>query len=196
MNDLRASLSHLSVSDIAKRVGAVQDEISEDSGILKLPVWREDTSIAYPGYYAYNTSNQQKLNLITEALLLYYLSTSDGTSQAGQLISFSDLPDGKFYAQAFQGYSGNELARHFKNDIDRFHLAAQKEGGIPLRLGDAAYVFPLFPNVAVGAVCWLGDEDLPPNYQILFDAALPHHLPTDACAIAGSQLTKKLIQAG
>ena len=196
MNDIRAYLAKQSVTDLAQRIGAIHNPDSEDRGMLLLSVWDEDTSVTYPDFSASYTASSQKLNLVTEALLLYYLSTSDGTLQAGQLIAFSDLPGGMFYTQAFQGYTGAELARHFKDEIDRFHQAARREMGIPLRLGDAAYVFRLFPNVFVGAVCWLGDEDFPPNYQILFDAAIFHHLPTDACAIAGSQLTRKLIKSG
>jgi hypothetical protein len=41
-------------------------------------------------------------------------------------------------------------------------------------------------------VTWEGDEDFPSTYQILFDAAVSHHLPTDACAILGSILTHRL----
>jgi hypothetical protein len=44
-------------------------------------------------------------------------------------------------------------------------------------------------------VFWAGDDELPPAYQVLFDASASHHLPTDACAIAGSMLVRQLIAA-
>jgi hypothetical protein len=48
----------------------------------------------------------------------------------------------------------------------------------------------------LAVVFWAGDEDLPASYQVLFEATAAHHLPTDACAIAGSMLTRQLIAAG
>ncbi|MFN2105113.1 MAG: DUF3786 domain-containing protein [Candidatus Promineifilaceae bacterium] len=47
----------------------------------------------------------------------------------------------------------------------------------------------------MAAVCWLGDEDFPTSYRILFDRSIEHHLPTDACAILGSMLTTRLTKA-
>jgi hypothetical protein len=60
-------------------------------------------------------------------------------------------------------------------------------------LGDAAYEFYVLPLVSVLLVTWQGDEDFNATYQILFDAAVSHHIPTDACAIIGSNLTHHLI---
>ena len=61
-------------------------------------------------------------------------------------------------------------------------------------LGDRAFFFRVLPKVSLLAVCWLGDEDFPSSYNILFDAAVSHHLSTDACAIVGGTLTRRLIK--
>jgi hypothetical protein len=84
------------------------------------------------------------------------------------------------------------LLRTFSDDQTRFVSAALTVGGVPYPLGDAAFTFPFLPRVELVVVFWRGDEDFPSNYQILFDAAASKHLPTDACAIAGSMLTRKL----
>jgi len=42
---------------------------------------------------------------------------------------------------------------------------------------------------------WLGDEDFPASYRILFDASAGRHLDADACAILGGQLARKIIRA-
>jgi len=44
------------------------------------------------------------------------------------------------------------------------------------------------------AVYWQGDEDFPSTCQVLFDASASHYLPTDAYAILGSTLTRRLIK--
>jgi hypothetical protein len=135
------------------------------------------------------------LNLASQALLIYHLAMTDGAPAAWKFMAFSELPDGKFYAQAFQGYTGEELRRHFADDHLRFDRAALRVGGKHYPLGDAAYDFQLLPRVALLVVYWRGDEEFPPSYQVLFDAAAAHHLPTDCCAIAGSMLTRRLIAA-
>jgi hypothetical protein len=60
-------------------------------------------------------------------------------------------------------------------------------------LGDAAYVYNVLPMVNLLVLTWQGDEDFDATYQVLFDAAVTHHLPTDAGAITASILTGRLV---
>jgi hypothetical protein len=85
------------------------------------------------------------------------------------------------------------------NDEGGFAAAAGAIHGRELstggQLGDRAFAFRALPHVSLLVVCWLGDEDFPPSYRLLFDGAAKHHLSTDACAILGSGLTRRLIRA-
>ena len=94
----------------------------------------------------------------------------------------------------YQGYSGGRLAQVFKNDFKALCQVSENLGGKRVYLlGDAAYEFYVLPLVSLLVVTWQGDEDFDATYQILFDAAVSHHLPTDASAIIGSNLTHRLI---
>jgi hypothetical protein len=132
-------------------------------------------------------------------LLLYYFHTADGAPLARQWVSFSELPDGRFYNHAYQGYSGGELARTFGHDLQAFQTAALSQGGEALppgihgMAGADAYRFWALPRVPLLAVAWPGDEDFASTYQILFDAAASHYLPTDVCALLGGTLARRLI---
>jgi hypothetical protein len=128
-------------------------------------------------------------------LLLYYFVRSDGVPEAEEWISFAELPNGRFYNQAYQGYTGRELAKTFKDDLKRFTQAAENVGGRRKTFGDAAYSFQVLPLVSLLVVYWKGDEDFPSSVQILFDISTTHHLPTDVCAILGATLTRRLITA-
>jgi hypothetical protein len=128
-----------------------------------------------------------------QALLLYYFATSNGSPLTGKFVSLADLPDGRMYAQAFQGYTGNEVVKAFGADLESFKAACQKAGGIPLQIGDAAYGFQALPQVPVQVVYWLGDEDFPSSCKILFDSSATHYLPIDGCAIIGSTLVRRLL---
>jgi hypothetical protein len=196
LSEIRSTLSSRDVSLLANNTGASFEPGDSGKGVFHLPVWGDMIDVTCPDFIAYPSNTLQPLNAVLQGLILYHFLTADGTPESGSLISFSELPDGRFYTQAFHGYTGGELVRNFKDNLTLFRDAAVNQAGIPLRLGDAAFTFRLFPNVTLAAVCWLGDEDFPTNYQILFDASIIHHLPTDACAIAGSLLTKKIINAG
>ena len=98
------------------------------------------------------------------------------------------------YSQAFQGYSGNEVVRAFREDIAAFKNACLIEHGLAVDIADAAYVFQVLPKVSVQIIYWLGDDDFPPSCNFLFDSAATHYVPIDACAIIGSNICKKVIR--
>jgi hypothetical protein len=130
-----------------------------------------------------------------EANLLYYLSTADGTPLSGQWSGFQQLPDGAFYNRAFQGYSGDELVRHFGEDIESFRRAAELSGGNRLSFSDAGYRYLPLPRLSLAVVYWLGEESIPTKAQIIFDKVSGHYLPIDALAGMGSQLVRRIIRA-
>ena len=141
---------------------------------------------------AYNETDDE-LPVFLQALILYYLNTSDGFPLSGNWISFADLPDGRTYNAAFQGYTGDEIVRAFGPDLDGIKLACEVAGGKPLDIGDASFVFSLLPRFPMLVTYWLGDGDFPSSCKVLFDQSATHYLPIDGCAIAGSMLTKRLV---
>ena len=131
----------------------------------------------------------------TQALLLTYLVTADGTPPSGQWIAYRDLPDGMFYAQAFRGYAENRLVRELgAGGLELFRARAEALDGRPIEIGDAGYAFAALPHVHLAAVYWLGDEDFPSKTSILFEDTCPHYLSTDGMAVMGSHLVNALLR--
>ncbi len=116
------------------------------------------------------------------------------TSPVGKYVSFADLPGGRMYAQAFQGYSGDEIVKKFGEKILIFKEACEHQHGLIDNLADAAYTFDVLPRIKIQVIYWLGDEDFPSSCKILFDAGVTHYVPIDACAIIGSNLVRQLIK--
>lgn len=193
--ELRQDLRKRNVDILAENTLSKYIGHTDGSGHFSLYFWEDEITVTYPAFEIGITSTARPLNPGQEALILYYFFTANGTQPSGEWISFSNLQDGRFYAQAFQGYSGKELAKEFHNDKMRFEHAAGLLYGKPYPLGDAAFEFVVLPKVHLLVVFWQGDDDFPPNYQILFDSFVNNYLPTDACAIAGSMLTRKLISS-
>jgi hypothetical protein len=201
IDELRQGLATEEPYSLAERCGAAfcgpipsQAAGSQVRGVFSLPVWGRAVQVSYPAFEACWQKENTPLGLLEQGLLAYYLSRCDGTPPTGRWISFSELPDGRFYNQAFQGYTGAVLGQVFGDQLEVFAGRAIANGGAPFELGEAAFNFRALPHVPVLVVAWLGDEDFPTRYQVLFDASVPHHLPTDACAILGSMLVRKLLK--
>jgi hypothetical protein len=169
--------------------------ITDDRGTFNLKLWGEDVWISYPGGEAFKKPGNVLLPAIEQTLLLYYFCCADESPITGNWISFSELPNGKFYTKAFQSYTGKELTRVFQDNLNLLIEAAASLGGAPGQMGDASFQIQALPKVPLLVVYWLGDEDFPSSSQILFDANANRFLPTDAYAILGSMITRKLIAA-
>jgi len=193
--ELRADLQGVDPTILATRTGAVYRPLAGHQGEFELPFWGRTVILSFPDFVARDSASGSPLDVKSQAMLVYYFHDSDETPQAYRWIAFSELPDGNFYTQAFQSYTGQALLQAFGDDAAAFEAALLKAGGERLSFADISYAFQVLPKVAMLAVCWLGDEDFPSSYRVLFDASTSHHLPTEGCAILGSMLTRKVIGA-
>jgi hypothetical protein len=54
-------------------------------------------------------------------------------------------------------------------------------------------IFPVLPRVPVQLILWQGDEELPPESTILFDATISDYLPAEDIAVLSGMLVYRLI---
>ena len=186
-------LRQIDPARLAQRSGGTLDE----HGALWLQFWGEPYRIPFPDLTVRRAYASELPSDLDQALLLAYLSTADGTTPSGRYISYRDLPDGMFYAQAFRGYAEMRLVRELGVEgIDAFRRGAEQIGGEPIEVGNAGYAFPVLPRVHLAAVYWLGDEDFPSQASILFEDTGPHYMSTDGLAVLGSHLVNAIVQGG
>ena len=192
VEEVRKSLIGMNPDLLARNSQA--EYIREQTGraYFKLRYWQDMILINHPDFVA-SRENGSELATIHQALLMYYLSTSDGASTSNEWISFSELPGGTFYHRAFQGYTGAELERGFSNEISLFSDTAIRSGGLRYDFADISFLFSILPCVSLLVVGWRGDEDFQTTFQVLFNSRAAHFLPTDAYAIVGSILTQKIL---
>lgn len=134
----------------------------------------------------------QPAHISINIVLLHYLLTADGTPPADRWLTFRELPDGLFYAQAFAGHAEGLLAQKFGANLDGFRQAALGLGGTGLDLADVAYRFQAFPRLPIAVLVWAGDEDFPGQVRVLFDAHAGHYLPTEDLSGIGDWLAHRL----
>jgi len=194
VDELRESLLLLDPNLVAERSGAAYLTLGPGRGELHIPFWGNVCILAWPELTGYGHLNEpEPLTDFQLAFLFHHLLTADGMPVSGTWVSFADLPDGRVYNAAFQGYSGDEISKAFELDLNAFHKACQSTGGQPADLASASYVFQPLPHVPLVITYWLGDEDFPSSCKILFDESASHYLPIDGCAVLGSMLARKLL---
>jgi hypothetical protein len=187
---LRQSLRTHAPDLISHRSGA-----EFDGSHLTLSYWFRKMRLSWPALEA-SHADGKPCSTFDLGMLLYYLHTADGAPLADRWISYRELPGGAFYNRAFQGYSGDLLARSFAASSQAFDQAAREWHGWPLpALAEHAYAFQPLPCIRLAAVLWPGDEDFPTKASILFDAASHHYMTTDGLALLGSGLAGRLRKA-
>ena len=190
LGDMRAELGRQDIMTVASLTGC---ELQGPNS-LYLRYWDDEWLISFPDGVIHGLTGQP-CTPDKEVTMLYYLTHGDGSTVAGRWVSFHDLPNGMFYSQAFQGYSGNRLARSYVNSVEAFEQAATSLGGERVEGGDAMYAFWPLPRVGLAAQYWRGADEFAPRAFVLFDAVASHYLTTDGLAVLGSQLVSKLVKA-
>lgn len=194
LDDLREKIASQEPLPLAESTGTNFYQLEPGIGEFHFSLWEQEVVLSFPELVPFDRHTRDQVSRISTALVLYYFLTCDGTQPSGRWVSFSELPDGRFYNQAFQGYTGGQLASVFQNNFEQFCLSAQNLGGKRVYLlGDAAYEYNVLPMVNLLVVTWQGDDEFNATYQVLFDSAISHHLPTDAGAIIASMLSRRLI---
>lgn len=190
IQEAQAALEPFKPEDLARRSGCQLDQ----QGKLCLKMLGRQYHVSTSDYAVRNAETGEIASNYTASLILSYLATADGTPSSGGWIGFRDLPNGMFYAQAFQGYSGGRLVRELTAGLPGFCQAAETLGGKPLDIGGAAYTFNVLPRVNVAIVYYEGDEDFPSQAQVLFEDNAAHYLSTDGMAILGSQVVSRILE--
>ncbi|MBM3123542.1 MAG: DUF3786 domain-containing protein [Chloroflexi bacterium] len=190
-DELRAELQLRDPCQVAANSGVTLIDLGSGRGELHIPFWDKVYTFSWPELIC--SEEQVLLPAFQQTLLLYYLNTADGAPATGRWVSFADLPGGRFYHPAFQGYSGDEVVKAFGVDLDSFRRACRSAGGCEIARGDASFLFIALPRLSLMMTYWLGDEDFPSSCKVLFDESACHYLPIDGCALMGSNLVRRLL---
>lgn len=129
-----------------------------------------------------------------KVLILHYLLNAKGTPLADRLITFRELPEGSVYSPTFAQRTVKPLVDSLGQAPHLLVNIAAKLGGRKVDYGDTAVTINAFRCVPITIVLWQGDEELPPQGNILFDATISDYLPTEDITVLCETITWKLIK--
>jgi hypothetical protein len=190
LNALRADIQAVQPGRLAVNSGAtLQDQQ------IRLTYWGRAIAISWPDLRAWYLPDGSECSIYDAGMLLYYLRQADGTPIADRWIGYRELPGGSFYSQAFQGYSGDQLAHAYGEKPELYAQAATKLEGVSLAvLPGIAYTFLPLPRIRLASILYPGDDEFPARASVLFDAAASHYMTTDGLALLGAGLVGRLLK--
>ena len=174
----------LDPASVAERLNGVRWDGKE----FTLNLLGRDFAISHPDYAIRALDEGNLPPLPVQTFLLRYLLESKDVSWAGQWKTFREMPWGEMYIKPYTGRVLTRAAYTFSFRLDDFRAAAQKMGAQPVPHGDAGFLFDLIGGYQMQILVWQGDEEFPPNAQILYSDNFAEGFAAEDRVVAGDIL--------
>jgi len=138
--------------------------------------------------------SEEAVSLKDKVLILHYLTQAKGTPRSSRVIAYKELPEGANYFQTFSKRAIKPLVDHFGQEPQRLLNIAGILGGYRADYGDTSVTINAFPRVSITFVLWQGDEEFPPEGNILFDSVISDYLATEDITVLCEVIAWKLVK--
>ena len=174
----------LDPASVAERLKAVKWNGEE----FTLTLLGREFAIAHPDYAIRALDGGNLPPLPVQTFLLRYLLESKDVSWGGQWKTFREMPWGEMYIKPYTGRVLTRAAFTFGTRVAAFKAAAEKMGAEAVNHGDAGYRFDLIGGYQMQILVWEGDEEFPPNAQILYSDNFADGFAAEDRVVAGDIL--------
>jgi hypothetical protein len=190
LEDLRGA----DMEERCRKAGAIWTPQANGAGVIDLCSLGRQVRIGLPeGSFESDDDKPQQWEQI---LLLHYLITASGAPPSGRMITFKQVPGGTFYYPAFVRRTTHLLIKGFADRLESWIEAADRLGWGRIPFGDAAVEVAALPKVLVIYILWKGDEEFPPEGNVLFDENITQYLPVEDIAVLCNMIAVKMIREG
>ena len=145
-------------------------------------------AISHPSYAIRALDGGAVPPLPTQTFLLRYLLEGKEVVATGKWLTFREMPWGELYITPYTGRVLTRAAFTFGTRVEAFKKAAQSMGAEELKHGDAGYQFNLVGDYSMQILVWAGDEEFPPNAQILYSDNFADGFAAEDRVVAGDIL--------
>ena len=145
-------------------------------------------AIAHPVYAIRAMDGGELPPLPVQTFLLRYLMESKTVAWCGAWKTFREMPWGELYIKPYTGRVLTRAAFTFGTRVEAFKAACEKMGAVKLNHGDAGYQFDLIGGYSMQIMVWEGDEEFPPNAQIIYTDNFAEGFAAEDRVVAGDIL--------
>lgn len=164
-----------------------------NGAVIELPFINRKVTIPWPEGGIMVPEGSKELSLQEQGLILHYLLGASGVPLSQNWITFREIPAGDFYYSAFVKRAKEPLVKTFGHRPELLLELGTRLGGVPSVEGDVSVRFQAFPLVPVCLVLWAGDDEFPPDGNLLFDGAIAKSLSAEDVAVLSGLVVYPLI---
>ena len=163
-------------------------QVSWDGKEFTLTLLGRKFAIAHPDYAIRALDDGPIPPLPTQTFLLRYLLEGKDTPWDGQWKTFREMPWGEMYIKPYTGRVLTRAAFTFGTRVEAFRAACGKMGAEPVPHGDAGFRFRLVGDYQMQILVWEGDDEFPPNAQVLYSDNFADGFAAEDRVVAGDIL--------
>ena len=171
--------------------GAVTERLSGvkwDGQEFTVKLLGRDFGISHPEYSIRALDGGKVPPLPTQTFLLRYLLECRDVAWKGEWKTFREMPRGEMYIQPYTGRVLTRAAFTFGFRTAALKAAAEKLGAEPVKHGDAGFRFDLIGGYQMQILVWEGDDEFPPNAQVLYSDNFAEGFAAEDRVVAGDIL--------
>ena len=174
----------LNPRDVTARLG----NVIWNGSCFVLKLLGREFSISHPDYAITPTDGGAIPPLPTQTFLLRYLLECKDVAWGGQWKTFREMPWGEMYIKPYTGRVLTRAAFTFGTRVEAFKAACEKMGATALSHGDAGYQFDFIGGFMIQILVWEGDDEFPPNAQVLYTDNFADGFAAEDRVVAGDIL--------
>ena len=144
--------------------------------------------ISHPDYSIRRLVDDVVPPLPVQTFLLRFLLEGKQVAWTGEWKTFREMPWGEMYIKPYTGRVLTRAAFTFSFKLAAFSAACEKMGAVKLPHGDAGYQFQLLPGYHIQILIWQGDEEFPPNAQVIYSDNFAEGFAAEDRVVAGDIL--------
>ena len=150
--------------------------------------------VTLPGVEVSLKGSEEAVPLRDKILILHYLAQAKGTPTSNKAINYKELPEGINYFPTFSKRAIKPLVDNFGGEPQRLLDIAGQLGGYKADYGDTAVTIRAFNRVPVTLVLWRGDQEFPPEGNIIFDSNISDYLSIEDINVLCETIAWRLVK--
>lgn len=182
---------NLNTEEAAVRTGVHFDK---DKSCFEMRLLYDDYRLYWPEFRI-ESDNPDALALKgipAQIFLIRFLLEGCASTGSGSFLPYREMPWGDVYLKPFTGRCLTRAAFTFGTRIEAFRAAGESTPAIPVKYGDAAFQIEVMPGYEIRLIVWEGDDEFPPNAQILFSDNFPQAFSAEDRTVTGDLVITEL----
>lgn len=153
----------------------------------------EQFLVSHPDYMIVGPS---PLTNAEKILFLRYLLDGRKAQPLGQYLTYREFPWGEVYLQQFTGRCIKRFAFSYGSKPDLLNKVMEKLPAKRLNRSDCGWELELMEGLTIQFLLWVGDDEFPPNAQILFSDNFRYAFTAEDLANVGDIVLNRMKKIG